>query len=603
MRWKCAARERLGRHEREREEHRAAAQHEQERAALLQPERGRRFGGVGGEPRGGRGCELRECQQRRDDQAGDERRPPDEPMPAQQPQRAEDAADDTVQQACRHARRTGDQVVGAAQLLEAAAERLGNEHEGRDGDELVARDREPQANARLAELLRPLVDERVVDPAARQRALRLVEQRVAREVDAPVGACARLGERARFRRCECFGRFVADVVLRQPAHETVGRAVGPEANDRFLDRAGREHAHRPPVRRIDVATRQFRERGAPAAFELDVVLRRSVMVEARGAAGVGRCELVAHSQRLSGGDRLHSIHAHIEIDQRNRTREQVDGDGQRRCRQQRVRDPEHRLASESFHAKGFYGTGLWGRLQQAATSRVRPKADLQASPEILRTRWRAYCVSYKSAAGTAALRWHDDRTGERRCSTNGQRSRSCPSIRWQRSMPRACSRAGCPRAIRDRRRRGCARCWPTSVTGGVSIRIGCRRCACSTARACGCWRRCSPSTRRRGRARSRMSGGSRGRRSSSAQRSRRLSSTCSSSCATRSSTKGCSRACPTSWCDCSGIAKSRWRSRCSSTTRGSARAGNRCTICTASHATMASPRRRSSSASATAAVK
>src|SRR5881275_2029604 len=97
---------------------------------------------------------------------------------------------------------------------------------------------------------------------------------------------------ARLARIERLGRRIADIGLGNAALETVRRAVGPEANDGLLDLAGREQAHIPPIRRIEIAAREIGERASATAFELDVVLRVAVVTEACGDAGVGGRETI-----------------------------------------------------------------------------------------------------------------------------------------------------------------------------------------------------------------------------------------------------------------------------------------------------------------------
>src|SRR5207248_6552644 len=128
-------------------------------------------------------------------------------------------------------------------------------------------------DARVAQFFGTLVNERMIDAVILHRLLRLLEQRVLREVDVPIGVRTLFGERARLRGIERFGTRVANIRLRYAPIEAVGAAVGLEANDGFLDFAGREQAHVPPIRRIEIAARETGERASAAAFELDVVLR------------------------------------------------------------------------------------------------------------------------------------------------------------------------------------------------------------------------------------------------------------------------------------------------------------------------------------------
>ena len=208
-----------------------------------------------------------------------------------EPQQAENAAADSVQNARGDRCESGDGVVRAAQFAESPLERFGNVNVGGDLDELVAGDRKPQSEARVAELFGALIDESVIDAAAGTRLLRLLEQRVWFEVDIPVGRRALFGERARRRRIERFRRLVPHIRFRNAVSETVGRAAGLESDHDFFDFAGLEDPHVPPVRRIEIAADQSGERVLSSAFELDVVLRVVVVREAHRALRTVRGEM------------------------------------------------------------------------------------------------------------------------------------------------------------------------------------------------------------------------------------------------------------------------------------------------------------------------
>ena len=115
-----------------------------------------------------------------DDESRTDRRPPDEPVRAREPQHGEDAAADAVEHARGDAGEIRDQVVRAAQLLVAAGERLGDVHERRDAGQLVAGDAERQPDARVAERLGALVREAVVDAAGDLRRCDCSSSRTAR---------------------------------------------------------------------------------------------------------------------------------------------------------------------------------------------------------------------------------------------------------------------------------------------------------------------------------------------------------------------------------------------------------------------------------------
>ena len=138
-----------------------------------------------------------------------------------------------------------------------------------------------------------------------------------------------LRERTRFVGVERLRRRIADIAFRYAALEAIRRSVGLESNDRLVDLARREQPHVPPVRRIDVAARQLRERLPPAAFELDVVLRMAVVAEARGDARVGGRESVEVRERFALRQRLRPSELDIQIDERNRERKKTRRDEER----------------------------------------------------------------------------------------------------------------------------------------------------------------------------------------------------------------------------------------------------------------------------------
>src|SRR5262249_32104243 len=159
--------------------------------------------------------------------------------------------------------------------LEATLERLGHIRKRNDFGEHVARDGNPQPEARVAEMAaRALVDERVVDATGRAFLIGRLEELVRAEVDAPVvmriarGPCP---SRRTVEREVCALR--GHERLRQAQREAERAAVGAETDDLFSGLARREQAYFPSIRRIDVASDERRERGLASAFELDVVLQ------------------------------------------------------------------------------------------------------------------------------------------------------------------------------------------------------------------------------------------------------------------------------------------------------------------------------------------
>jgi hypothetical protein len=94
---------------------------------------------------------------------------------SQQPQHAEDAAAEAIEQTGRERGRAGDRVVGRAQLFVAPLERLGDVRVGRDLGQPVAGDVEPQAQSRISDARhRTLVDEAVIDAAVGSSLLELL---------------------------------------------------------------------------------------------------------------------------------------------------------------------------------------------------------------------------------------------------------------------------------------------------------------------------------------------------------------------------------------------------------------------------------------------
>jgi hypothetical protein len=177
----------LGRHEHERQRERATHQDEQRHPDLLAPEHPFRLRGVEAEPRLRRIGDERQRVQARHDHARDERLSPDQRMLAQQPQRAQYAAADAIQQPRTQARDPGDRIVGRAHLREAAFECFGHVDEMNQSGELVARDREAHAKSAVAERFRyALVDEDVIHATVGPLLLRVFEAPVRREVDVPV---------------------------------------------------------------------------------------------------------------------------------------------------------------------------------------------------------------------------------------------------------------------------------------------------------------------------------------------------------------------------------------------------------------------------------
>ncbi len=218
--------------------------------------------------------------------------------------------------------------------------------------ELVAGHDELQPDARVAETVGALEHEPVVDAAGRSRLLRLVDERVRSQVDGPVARGALARQRERRVRCQCLRRRLAHVRLGDAPREAVERAVGPEAQQRLVDRAGAEQPHVPPERRVGAALDQAHERFLAAAFELDVALRGGVLVEHDRRARTGGHEPPLRRERLGLRDRRLARHRDVDVDERDRVRKQLPGARERGKRRHHVRDPERRPAVERGRADG-----------------------------------------------------------------------------------------------------------------------------------------------------------------------------------------------------------------------------------------------------------
>ena len=346
MIWKRVSREALRRHEDEAQREAAEEHHRQRAAGFAQPECLDRLRGIEAEPGGRRGSEHHEPEQAADGEAGIARRPPQQPMPARKPQHAEHAAAQSVQDARGDARGAGDRIVRGAKLLIAPVERFRHVHEIAERGELVAGDDEPHPEARLGDpFVAALVDERVIDAAGGAGVVCLVEQVVGREFHAPVGARACFGDL--LRRLDGqreTGGIGGHERLGEMLGEAVRRAVGTEADRRLAHLARAEQTHLPPVRRIDAAGDELREGVLAAALELDVILRRLVLRKLRRGSCIGGGQRPLGRDRLGALEGAGAIHRDLEIDDRNRQREEPPRDQGRRARDERVDDPERGLA-------------------------------------------------------------------------------------------------------------------------------------------------------------------------------------------------------------------------------------------------------------------
>ena len=348
MAGKGPTRKAFRRREHQREAQAAGDEHERSDADLLAPEHAGGLRRVISEP--GLRCigENRERIQAGDDSAGDERRLPQQPALAHQPQHADDAAAEAVQNACRQARDVRDRLVVRAHFLEAASERFRHVHVMGDFGERVAAHGESHADPGVAELdVFALVDERVIDPPIGPLDARLLEEAVRPEVDGPVRSRARLRNRASY---HCVERR-AGLILRHLARETVDRAVGLEAHVYLRRFARLEQPHLPAIGCVHLARQQSRERRSSSGFQLDVVLRGAVVGERRGATRLGRDEMQPIGNRGGLLERLLARHLHVEIDEWQRLREITPGEHGADRGQQGKRDPERRPLGDSAHRR------------------------------------------------------------------------------------------------------------------------------------------------------------------------------------------------------------------------------------------------------------
>ena len=173
-----------------------------------------------------------------------------------------------------------------------------------------------------------------------------------RQVHAPVGLRPRFGQRARSIAGERLAGGIVHVALGDGAAEAERCTIGAKAQRVLLDLPRREAPHLPPVGRIELAAGQRGERELAAAFELDVVLREPVVVEARRGDGPRRKATLGR-QRLRPGERFAATLRDVEVDHRNGKREKTRGNEQCRHRQDGIPDPEAGHAGEVGHAGPF----------------------------------------------------------------------------------------------------------------------------------------------------------------------------------------------------------------------------------------------------------
>jgi hypothetical protein len=122
VRGERAPRQAFRAHEDEREQQSAGERRGRGLSHFAQPERGHALRRIEAEPRTWNVGERRGAEQRAHDEAGRERRPPQQPVPPREPEDADDAAANAVKERGDHARRAGDRIVRAPQFAEPAPE-------------------------------------------------------------------------------------------------------------------------------------------------------------------------------------------------------------------------------------------------------------------------------------------------------------------------------------------------------------------------------------------------------------------------------------------------------------------------------------------------
>ena len=300
-----------------------------------------------------------------------ERRPPQHPALPQQHEQADADAADAVEEDGQEAAADRDALVGGAHLLEAAVERLRHlEHVCQLGQAVAAHD-ETEPETPFAGLpVAPLVDERVIDPAAgaflQGRFHRLVA--VERDVPGDAGSGFRDGAgRGGVERG-------AGCVLGQPLAEAVRRAVGPEADLDLAHLAAAEVPDEPLVGMEGAVTQEALEGGGAAPLELDEAADAVVDAEAGRLAVVPRAPAVLVRQPARLGQGARAVHLEVELDHRERPREVQHrerraggGGGGERRPEDRLAEHGMRLLPLSAHGRGFLHS-LRRNLSSSSTS-------------------------------------------------------------------------------------------------------------------------------------------------------------------------------------------------------------------------------------------
>ncbi len=364
--------------------------------------RGRRRGVVA-EPAVRDGRQRRAGDEQRDDRGPLRRRRPAHRMPAHQPDQADEAAAEAVDDAGDDARGRRDVVVRRTHRLVASREGLRHVDEALQLHEAIAGDDEPQPQPAGADrrcgLEPPLVDELVVDALAGLRLRRRGQRPVAREVDAPVARRGRRRDGPRVvRRQRRAGLGLGHLA------EEADRPAGRRERDLHLALdARREQPHAPAIEAElvveagDAGADERLQRRLAAAFELDERLRAGVAVEARGRLRqLGRREVTRGGQPLRVVDRRRARHRHVQVEHRERVAEPAQHREQAQRRGDEHADPENGLAGEAR------GHGSLSLEVAPTTMRERRAAIIASAP--IRPRGAAPRGSRASRARSASRR-------------------------------------------------------------------------------------------------------------------------------------------------------------------------------------------------------
>ncbi len=360
--------------------------------------RRRRCRGVVAEPAAGHRGQRGAGDEQRDDPGPLRRRRPAHRVPSHQPDQADEASAEAVHEPGDDARGRRDVVVRRAHRLVAPRERLGHVDETLQLHEAVAGDDEAQPQPAVADRRRavqlPLVDELVIDALAGLRLRGRRQRPVASEVDAPVAARGRGGDRA----CLVLRQRGSRLGLRHLAEEADRPTARRERDLHLALDARREQPHAPAIQRELVVEARSAgpderlQRRLAAAFELDERLRGRVAVEARdGLREVDRRQPALRGQapRLVDGHRPR--HPHVEVEHRERIAEPVKDREHAERRRDQDGDPERGLAGEarghgSLSKRRGRRTAPAGVAAIIASGPIRPRAAAPSGSRASRAR-------------------------------------------------------------------------------------------------------------------------------------------------------------------------------------------------------------------------